>query len=429
MGLFFSHVCNIMANSVPIQQASTFLNRGVLLDAWNAGTLLESRQQLDQETQMRAGMTVDDNKLRLYVPERDGSASINLNVWEDDAINVVNPLFSVNKDIVKMNSIRTIVLNGKQVPVSAITDMNPINAMVKVHPKQDHETIFPVMTLNPADRYVGINTSQPQGELHVRSMTDSSGELLVQTPTGTRNASVNFNMYHTSPNKYATTKDVGYRVHSSGAALSFDTMNNTMSEPEPMMKMDLHGNVDMMNGAFRFSKQHTNHASINKGEFVNNDDGFFVVGSGQHKTLGIEDDLVVANNTRTGGNTYVSKGLGIHVNAAANAANAMSGLQVGGNTYMTKELNVGRNGTLKVNLPEKLSTFTGPVRTGGNSIRVGAGTGTGTGTSSTSSTSDTPSSGKHMIVEGNAMFRGPMAIHAKKMIVCDKNGEDCITLV
>lgn len=125
---------------------------------------------------MRYGLGVDEpGKLRMYIPEKDGAASLNLSVMTDAVNRRFEDVVSLARQpdaadggyALKLNNVNEITMNGKPVNMQAVVDrlqfQTHVDKVMSVSGTGASTT--PFVTFNPDTRSVGISAVEPKGRL------------------------------------------------------------------------------------------------------------------------------------------------------------------------------------------------------------------------------------------------------------------------
>lgn len=145
---------------------------GFLIQNPAPGPLVEAVDPADNNKRYGLGVH-EEGKLRLYVPEADGSSSINLSVMTDAVNRKFDDVVSLKRQsestdggyTLALKNVNEVQMNGKSINIQGVVDRLQFQTHVDkvMHVTGTADT--PFVTLNPDTRAVGISAMDPKGRM------------------------------------------------------------------------------------------------------------------------------------------------------------------------------------------------------------------------------------------------------------------------
>jgi len=149
---------------------------GFLIQNRVPGPLIEAVDPADLK--LKYGLAVDEpGKLRLYIPDKDIDASLNLSVMKDGVNRKFQDIVELKKQSgdpykdggysLKLNNVNEVTMNGQTVDMQKVVDrlqfQTHVDRIFTVNSNGTSTT--PFVTFNPDNRSVGISALDPKGRL------------------------------------------------------------------------------------------------------------------------------------------------------------------------------------------------------------------------------------------------------------------------
>lgn len=215
------------AASSTVKPPGMLLDGGLLIQNSLPGALVEAVDPGNERLRYGIGLH-HDGKLRMYVPEADGSSSINLSVMKDSGNRIFDDVLTLKRQdgaddagwAMHLNNVNEVRMNGQSVDVQAVVDRLQFQTFIDKVMNVNGASDKPFITLNPDTRSVGITALEPKGRMTLGNGGGAGavgGDMVFEVGNTTDGqqpgfSAVNFNGYYDRGDKVFDPERARWRV-------------------------------------------------------------------------------------------------------------------------------------------------------------------------------------------------------------------------